>query len=48
MRLRHGYKPSTPSSASSSGDDCQDFLLSPPHLPTRPIGTSLLSSPNIG
>lgn len=47
MRLRHGYKPSTPSSASSSGDDCQDFLLSPPHLPTRPIGTSLLSSPNI-
>lgn len=36
MRLRHGYRPSSSSDTTSEGedpDDCQDFLLSPPHVP---------------
>ncbi|KAI1726297.1 hypothetical protein DdX_03011 [Ditylenchus destructor] len=39
MRLRHNYRP-PPSSASNSGDDCQDFLLSPPHIPALGPSTS--------
>lgn len=35
MRARHGQRAESPS-ASMSGDDIQDFLLSPPHLPMIP------------
>lgn len=45
MRLRHGYKPSSSSDTTSDGedpDDCQDFLLSPPHLPLVPSTSKIL------
>uniref|UniRef100_A0A915DC92 C2H2-type domain-containing protein n=1 Tax=Ditylenchus dipsaci TaxID=166011 RepID=A0A915DC92_9BILA len=47
MRLRHGYKP-PPSSASNSGDDCQDFLLSPPHIPMVASTSSTIPSNTAG
>lgn len=31
MKSKHGFRHSL--SASDSGDECQDFLLSPPHFP---------------
>lgn len=49
MRLRHGYRPSS-SSGSTSGedpDDCQDFLLSPPHVPLIASTSSAFSAENM-